>query len=155
MTICFRPYERSDKDALLRIFQSNAPRYFATEDLPGFADYLERMADRNYQVVLMGEEIVGCGGHHMNPDHRSFGIAWVMFKRHALGLSRFGEVSQAFFQRLISNIRAEGMDYDVVINTTQLLEKTLYRFGFLTERVIPGGFGTGLDHYVMRLKSSW
>ena len=77
-----------------------------------------------------------------------------MFKRHALGLSRYGEVSHAFFQRLMANIRAEGADYDVVINTTQLLESTLYRFGFLTEKVIAGGFGEGLDHYIMRLRQT-
>ena len=152
MTIRFRPYEPSDKDALIRIFLSNTPKYFDPVDIVGFEYHLDRVADEHYMVVLLGDEIVGCGGHYADHDKKPHGIAWVMFKRHSLGLSRFGEVSHAFFQRIMTNIRSEGSDYDVVINTTQLLESTLYRFGFLTEKVLPGGFGEGLDHYVMRLR---
>jgi hypothetical protein len=52
----------------------------------------------------------------------------------------------------LTNIEKEKLDFDIVINTTQLLEKTFNKFGFWTETIIEKGFGENLDHYIMRRK---
>jgi hypothetical protein len=52
----------------------------------------------------------------------------------------------------LDRIGKEKLEYDILINTTQLLERTFNKLGFQTERVIPSGFGKNLDHLVMRRK---
>jgi hypothetical protein len=75
-----------------------------------------------------------------------------MFQRYSLGASEFSRVSTEFFNTLLDRIGKEKLEYDILINTTQLLERTFNKLGFQTQRVIPSGFGKNLDHLVMRRK---
>ena len=148
----FRTYQTSDKNDIIALFNSNCPKYFNPNDLNDLVDYLENYADENFKVVCIDGVILGCGGHYVKQKEQVFGIAWVMFKRHALGVSNFLTVSNLFFEHLLLNIKSESFQFDIVINTTQLLEKLFNKFGFLTEEIIKNGFGLNLDHYLMRRK---
>ncbi|GAB4186575.1 MAG: hypothetical protein OHK0057_12210 [Thermoflexibacter sp.] len=120
------------------------------DELAEFEQYLDNLADENFLIIKCNDNILGCGGHYVNHDKKYFGIAWVMFKRYELGLSNFLRLSQLFFETIIEKIKSHQLDYDIIVNTSQLLKKTLDKFGFETSEVIKNGFGEGLDHYVMR-----
>lgn len=75
-----------------------------------------------------------------------------MFRRFSMGKANFQIISKQFFKHILTNIDKENLDFDIVINTSQLLEKTFNKFDFWTERVIKNGYGENLDHYVMRRK---
>ena len=154
MEISIRPYSSADMESLLVIFNSNCPKYFAREDVTDFKHFLDTYTDDNFKVVVINGEIQGCGGHYVKHSEKVIGIAWVMFKRFAIGRGNFTIVSRHFFNHLLDNIKHEGVSYDIVINTTQLLEKLFMSFGFSTEKVIVDGFGEKLDHYVMRRVSN-
>jgi hypothetical protein len=149
-----RTYNAQDKEDLLNIFDSNCPKYFDPNDREYLADFLEKYADNNFKVITIENDVVGCGGYYTNHTAKVFGIAWVMFKRFALGRKTFSKLSTGFFEYLVSQINKEKYGYDIVINTTQLLEKTFNRFGFITEKKIPNGFGENLDHYIMRRRTT-
>ena len=149
-----RTYNAQDNADLLNIFDSNCPKYFDPNDRQYLIDFLEKYADNNFKVITIDTNVVGCGGYYIKHTDRVFGIAWVMFKRYSLGQKTFLKLSTDFFEYILSQIKKEKYDYDIVINTTQLLEKIFNRFGFITEKKIPNGFGDKLDHYVMRRRTT-
>lgn len=143
-------YSPIHKQEVLDIFKSNCPKYFSMDEYVEFEQYLDHLADENFLIIKGNDTILGCGGYYVNHDKKCFGIAWVMFKRYGLGLSNFLRLSQLFFETIIEKVKSHQLDYDIIVNTSQLLEKTLNKFGFETSEVIKNGFGEGLDHYVMR-----
>jgi hypothetical protein len=77
-----------------------------------------------------------------------------MFRRYSLGQKSFTKTTGSFFKYILAQIENEQFDYDIVINTTQLMEKTFIKFGFITEQIIQNGFGDNLDHYKMRRRTT-
>ena len=153
MTIQIRTYTLSDKSAVIAAFQSNCPKYFEWADELDLIYFLDNQADNHFKVVLHNDKIIGCGGHYSKQSEQIFGIAWVFFERFSIGARGFLKVGSTFFNHLLDNIQKENLPYDIVINTTQLMEKTFQKFGFCTEKITANGFGTNLDWYVMRRKS--
>jgi predicted GNAT family N-acyltransferase len=150
MSVNFIPYNAAFKDKALEIFASNCPKYFDPDDHSLFADFLDHFADEHYKMVVYDGVVVGCGGYYVKHETKNFGIAWVMIKRYALGARLFREISKQFFEAIINQIRSENLPYDVLINTTQLLEGYFHTFGFETEQIEMNGFGPGLHHITMR-----
>ncbi|GAM68586.1 hypothetical protein JCM19236_908 [Vibrio sp. JCM 19236] len=143
----FRTYTPADKDQLITILESNCPKYFRIEDKDDLIYFLDNFADDNYLVAVEGGTIIGCGGHYTKAD--CHGIAWVMFKYGALGSSRLFEVADAFYAEIESRLLSEKTGLDIVINTTQLMQKFFSRYGFHTTSVVKDGFGEGLDECCM------
>lgn len=152
MQIEFRPYQAEHREAIINIFASNCPKYFHTSDLPDLIKFLDNYADNNFLVVKIKEKIYGCGGHYISQEKKIFGIAWVMFERNSLGFTYFKSISDNFYQEIIRRIKNENLDYEVEINTTQLMERLFSLYGFKTAKIIKDGFGKGLDHHIMRLQ---
>jgi predicted GNAT family N-acyltransferase len=150
VNVNFIPYNASFKDKALEIFASNSPKYFDPADLSLFVDFLDQFADEHYKMVLCDDVIIGCGGYYVKHETKNFGIAWVMFQRYELGVRHFREISNQFFEAIINQMRNENLPYDIVINTTQLLERYFHRFGFETVLIEMNGFGPGLHHVTMR-----
>jgi hypothetical protein len=149
-----RTYKQQDLGDILEIFDSNCPKYFNSSDRSDLIDFLDKYADNNYKVVIQDKKVIGCGGHYIKHPDKLFGIAWVMFRRYSLGQKSFTKTTGSFFKYILAQIENEQFDYDIVINTTQLMEKIFNRFGFITEKKIPNGFGDKLDHYVMRRRNT-
>ncbi len=147
-----RTYASSDKEKVLEIFKSNCPKYFDINDQSDLIHFLETYADENFKVLLFDNNVIGCGGHYIKHSEKIFGISWVMFKRFAVGHANFLNTAKGFFNHILTNIEKEKFDYDIVINTTQLMETTFNKFDFVTEKILTNGFGENLDHYVMRRK---
>ena len=152
LNISYRTYQPTDKKDIQAIFVSNCPKYFDAGDLNDLMYFLNNHADKNFKVVVAGDQIVGCGGHYVKHETKSIGIAWVMFMRFSLGHSNFLSIADNFFNHIVSNIRNENLLYDIVVNTTQHMERIFNRYGFETENVLKSGFGPNLDHCVMRRK---
>lgn len=150
MQVLIRTYLASDRNELIAIFHSNCPKYFDPADIVDLHYYLEHYAAENFKVVLLDGKLVGCGGHYVKQQEKVFGIAWVMFMRRALGVSNFKRIPAIFFADIITAIQKEPYKFDILINTTQLMERIFNAYGFETEQVTKDGFGKNLDHLVMR-----
>lgn len=150
MQVLIRTYRAKDRKHLIAIFHSNCPRYFDPADIDDLHYYLDHFADGNFKVLLLDGKLVGCGGHYVKLEEKVFGIAWVMFKRHALGASNIKRIAAIFFADILTAIQKEPYTFDILINTTQIMERLFNTYGFETEQVIKDGFGQNLDHIVMR-----
>tara|TARA_R110000868_G_scaffold4211_6_gene26466 strand:- start:10172 stop:10351 length:180 start_codon:yes stop_codon:yes gene_type:complete len=57
-----RPYKLADKEALLKIFDFNVPKFFDTNEINDFEDYLEEKAE-TYLTIEVNNHIVGGTGY--------------------------------------------------------------------------------------------
>lgn len=143
----YRSYKASDQERIVKIFESNCPKYFDPNDKEYLIDFLKNWTNEDYLVVIINGNIVGCGGHYVKEDR--FGIAWVMFERGSIGHRNLLKTSNQFYGKIEENIRRENLILPIKVNTTQLLEKLFNRYGFKTYEIIKDGFGKGLDEYKM------
>ena len=143
----YRSYRASDQERIVKIFESNCPKYFDPNDKDELIDFLKNWTNEDYLVVIINGNIIGCGGHYVTEDR--FGIAWVMFERGSIGHRHLLKTSDQFYGKIEENIRKENLILPIKVNTTQLMEKLFNRYGFKTYEIIEDGFGKGLDEYKM------
>ena len=143
----YRSYRASDQERIVKIFESNCPKYFDPNDKDDLIDFLKNWTNEDYLVVIINGNIIGCGGHYVKEDR--FGIAWVMFERGSIGHRNLLKTSDQFYGKIEENIRKENLILPIKVNTTQLMEKLFNRYGFKTYEIIEDGFGKGLDEYKM------
>jgi N-acetylglutamate synthase-like GNAT family acetyltransferase len=85
-----RPYLPSDREACLKIFDSNAPNIFTAEDRGEFETFLSQ-APAAYFVMEHDNALVGCGGYRMEAEPGVATLVWGMVRRDSqkMGLGRF------------------------------------------------------------------
>jgi GNAT superfamily N-acetyltransferase len=119
-----RSYLPVDRDACLAIFDSNTPQFFDPGERATFEAFLDR-PDGHYVVMEHEGALVGCGGYTITAEERLASLVWGMVRRdsHKLGLGRYLLLFRAapFFERQ----------------------------GFKVIRVVPDGYGNGLDRVEM------
>ncbi len=80
-----RPYEASDYEACLALFESNMPKYFLPEEKPDFTGWLKKYENNgpyepgciaHYFVVEEDGVAVACGGLYMEPHNSISGMIW-------------------------------------------------------------------------------
>lgn len=152
--ITFEPYKEKDKDSCLNIFNSNLPKFFASDEFLLFKSYLER-ENKTYWCMKKDGDIIGCGGIHMEPDHsvednelNCPGVSWGMIHSdfHKQGYGR---------QLLLFRLKQLALNPDVKkikLDTTQYNPGFFSRFGFIEISVSKNYYGPGLDSHVMLLE---
>lgn len=141
-----RPYQSTDLDACLRLFDSNTPHYFDPSERELFVRYLGR-STQPFFVIERDGVIVACGGYAVESDGVTASLTWGMVERslHGQGLG------QALTAVRLAAIRALPQLCQVEINTSQHTQRFYARFGFETVKVTPDGYGPGIDRWDMLL----
>jgi len=139
-----RPYQSSDKDQLLQIFQLNIPKYFDPAEIADFREYLETQSD-TYLTILQEDTIVGGTGYYIKEDDRSGRITWIFFHPDytRLGLGR--KAVEYCIQQLSSDEKVQKL----VVTTSQLAYQFFEKFGFKLLQTEKDHWGPGLDLYLM------
>ena len=142
-----RPYQASDRDACLALFDGNTPRFFDPSERADFAAWLAT-SPHPYLVILRGGRLVACGGHAPDGDGSVASLCWGMVAQylHGQGLGR------ALTQARLDAIGAMPGVASVRMNTSQHTQGFYAAFGFVTEKVTPDGFGPGIDRCDMLLQ---
>jgi len=86
-----RPFDVTDRDACLAIFDSNVPAFFDHEERFGYERFLEERADScGYLVIERDGKLVGCGGVVVEADRETASLCWGMVENgsHRSGLGR-------------------------------------------------------------------
>lgn len=142
-----RPLEPGDREACLRLFDSNAPRAFRPEERPGFEDFLTDPPGPVVVVELEGEGVVACGGVAAEPEEPGVGsLCWGMVRQdqHGRGLGRI---------LLEARIRAleAGGDIDTLrLETIPATVGFFRHMGFEVMLEEPDGYGPGLPRVELR-----
>lgn len=143
----FRPYEKADREACMALFESNCPKYFAPEERADYEDFLDTL-NCDYSVLTIGEELVGCGGIHVDAETGQGNLCWGMVdqSRHKSGLGK------ALLEFRLAAIKANPAATHVHIDTSQLSGPFFAKYGFKETHKTKDGYGAGIDHVEMILE---
>jgi ribosomal protein S18 acetylase RimI-like enzyme len=142
-----RPFRPADRDACLRVFDSNVPAAFRPEERSAFARFLDDPPGPMIVVERDGDGVVACGGVAVEPDSpRTASMCWGMVREdlHGRGLGR-----------LLLEARIRALEAGDVVDTLRLetIPDTVgffRRMGFEVVREEPGGYGPGLPRVELR-----
>lgn len=142
-----RAYRPEDRAACLSAFDSNVPAYFDASERADFEAFLAQHPGR-YFVVVDGDGVVqGSAGYALSTAGIAADLCWAMVQRdqQRAGLGRL------LLEARLQAIRTEGSVREVRLSTSQHAAGFYQRFGFITRRIVPGGFAPGIDRCDMVL----
>jgi ribosomal protein S18 acetylase RimI-like enzyme len=142
-----RPYRPSDKEACLRIFDSNSPSYFLANERDIFARYLDNHAE-GYMVVETAERaVIACGGYVIGLDGGAASFCWGMVDKewHGKGLGKFLLTNRLSSLAQIPKMKLIRMD------TSQRSVEFFMKWGFKTYRITQNHYGPGFHRHEMYL----
>jgi ribosomal protein S18 acetylase RimI-like enzyme len=144
----FRPYLTADRDACLRLFESNIPGSFLAHEIPDFLDYLERMPGPYLVCEQEGGGIVACGGLARRAGRPGkVVLCWGMVDREHQGRG-IGRLLLRARLALALTVPATGR---ITMNTTQHTAPFFEKEGLRTVRVRKNFFAPGLHRHDMEL----
>jgi N-acetylglutamate synthase-like GNAT family acetyltransferase len=142
------------KEALLEIFKSNMPLYFADEELPLFSTFLDSDAANRgpYSIVFKNDIIVGCGGialnqptKYTNEPHVIMTWGMVHNRNHKEGLGK------VLLLHRIKQAKEIYHGIKIALGTTQHTFEFFEKYGFKTVAYEKDHWGKNLDLYQMEL----
>jgi N-acetylglutamate synthase-like GNAT family acetyltransferase len=152
-----RSYSPADRAACLAIFTSNMPRYFAVDELPGFARWLDAQdagelaypEESLAEPYFVGEEagrVVACGGLGILRDRPWLTMAWGMVaaELHCQGFGR------ALLLHRLHYAAQHHPSYTVALDTSQHTFYFFEKLGFEVIKITPDGYAPGLHRYDMQ-----
>lgn len=148
MSLVFRPYAPQDRDAVLAVFRSNVPRYFAAAE------------ERDVEAVLAGAlgphwvgledgRVVAYGGFEIGDVYSrvTLVLGMVAADRHGRGLGR-----RLLVHRAREALRmAPPETVHLVVDTTPEVAGFYRRMGFEEVSSWPRGYRSGFDMVVLRV----
>jgi len=145
-----RPYRIGDRDACLRIFDSNVPEYFDLSEREEFATFLDALPGPYHVLEAPGEGVVACGGHALRPGEPIADLCWGMVRSdlHGRGLGRALTEARMAAAGRSASVRT------IALNTSQRTTGFYERFGFEIIEVVRDGYRPGLDRCEMRMALS-
>lgn len=113
-----------------------------------FTDWLEHHTQQDYYVVEQEGRLIACGGIFYNASKNEGGLSWGMVhsRHHRQGLGK------AFTLYRLRLLKSAYPGAAIRIETSQHTEAFYKKMGFRTEHIIPDGFASGLDKYLMTLQ---
>ncbi len=142
-----RAYRSSDKEACLRIFDSNSPTYFLANERGIFAQYLDNHAE-GYRVVETADHtVIACGGYVIGLDGGAASLCWGMVDKewHGKGLGKFLLANRLASLAQIPKMKLIRMD------TSQRSVEFFMKWGFMTYRITQNHYGPGFHRHEMYL----
>lgn len=148
----FRPFIQTDTEACLLAMKSNVPRYFASEEVVLFEQFLgtcdqEKHQLSPYYVVLLGDQLIGCGGFGMKDQGDYLVLTWGLI--HA-------DFHKMAYGKALLNYRLEQFkklypEKTMYLDTTQHAAGFFEKYGFQTTKITPDFYAKGMDRYDMTL----
>src|SRR5215217_4597296 len=140
MTI--RKFQNSDAPRLLKLLHLNTPEYFSGSEEGDFVHYLENEIE-HYFVLLVNDEIMGCGGFNLSDDQHTGKISWDIFHPESQGKG---------FGTALTNYRIERMKEiesvkKISVRTSQLVYPFYAKFGLELKEIVKDYWAPGFDLY--------
>ena len=146
-----KEYETKDMEACLNAFKSNVPLFFTTDEIVDFTVFLNTFQHKplgnktHFYVVVLGEEVVGCGGFGDKDQNGILTLAWGLIHNnfHKKGL---GEL---LLKHRLEQINRLHPSKPVFIDTTQHSFGFFEKYGFEVTKITPDYYTQGMHRYDM------
>ncbi len=143
-----RPRAAADRAAVLGVFRSNVPRFFAAAEEADLAATLDDPDGPDWVVEADGA-VLGYGGFEIGQTYSRVTLCWGMVAaaHHGRGLGRL-----LLAHRAAEAIRRAPPDTaHLVVDTTPAVAGFYRRHGFETVSHWPRGYRAGFDMVVLRM----
>ena len=131
------------------MFDGNVPQFFSPAERADFASFLDQNAGAwSYQVVERSKHVIACGGYTIDPQGLTAHLCWGIVAKELQGTGLGRLLTEA---RLRAARSTPGVT-QVRLDTSQHTQGFYRRFGFIVERIVPNGYGPGLDRWDMLLR---
>lgn len=142
--IQIRPYNDSDKSAVLNLLSLNSPVFFAPSEKIDLEQYLEHEVE-DYFVVEENGNILGCGGINYFPSEKIARISWDIIAPEFQGKG----IGKELVKHRLHLLR-ENPDINViVVRTSQYTFRFYEKMGFEIKQVVKDFWAEGFDLYEM------
>ena len=142
-----RPYGPEDREACLKIFDSNLPDAFIQDERVKFEAFLEANPENYLVVEGEGGELAACGGYEVGLEGGAGTLCWGMVAKDQQGLG-FGRL--LLMSRLSAMAQIPQMRF-VRLDTSQQSVEFFMKKGFRTYRITQDYYGPKLNRYEMYL----
>ncbi|MEP7322232.1 MAG: GNAT family N-acetyltransferase [Saprospiraceae bacterium] len=141
-----RPYQLSDKEPLIGIFNLNTPTYFDPVEVRDYEGYLDLYGD-TYFTIEHDQKIVGGMGYIIRENEHSASITWIFFHPDykGLGLGSFA------VNHCLTIFKSRQDIETLTIRTSQLVYPFFEKFGYRLIHSEKNYWGQGLDLCVMEM----
>jgi ribosomal protein S18 acetylase RimI-like enzyme len=157
METVIRRYNHQDKFECITAFKSNFPEFFTETEMKDFEYFLDNLENPapsdvttgglNYYCVVHNGVIAGCGGFAYDQSANVVTLTWGMVHR---DFQRKGLGGKLLMHRL-AEIKSLFPDAKVSLDTTQHSCSFFQKYGFVTEKITPDFYDSGLHRYDMVL----
>lgn len=143
----FRPCTADDYDACMKIFMSNTPQFFGSEEAGDFRKFLETLPCPYFVATLNGE-VAACGGYGHDHAKGTVVLAWGMVRAdlHKQGLGSFMLVER------MKQIYEDCGEIVVQIDTSQHSKGFFAKYGFEATGFTENFYAPGIHRVDMELK---
>lgn len=137
-----RPFQTKDTSRLLDLLRLNTPKYFSEAEETDLVFYLNHEIEQ-YFVLLVNDEIMGCGGFNLSEDKKTGKISWDIFHPESQGKG---------FGTALTNYRIERMKKiksieKISVRTSQLVFPFYAKFGLQLKEIVKDYWDKGFDLY--------
>jgi len=137
-----RPFETSDSPRILELLRLNTPEYFSPSEESDLVYYLNNEIE-HYFVLLVEDEIRGCGGFNLSDDHETAKISWDIFHPESQGKG----LGTALTNYRIERIKEIESVKKISVRTSQLVYPFYAKFGLELKEVVTDYWAPGFDLY--------
>ncbi|MFZ6052118.1 GNAT family N-acetyltransferase [Halocola ammonii] len=142
-----RPYQPTDKTALLEILKLHSPEFFDPSEEEDFINYLDYELDQ-YFVVVDRDKVIGGGGFNRGFDDGSAArISWDLIHPNYRGKG----IGSELLNYRIEKLKKLPELQKIVVRTTQLSYPFYQRGGFSVKSVEEDFWADGYDLYLMEM----
>lgn len=142
-----RPYDKRDRQQLVKILRLNTPAYFDAREKKDFEKYLDSHGD-TYFVFEKNGEVVGGGGYRINAAKKEGRISWELVSPSFKGKG----IGRKLAEHCLSKLKKDPRIITILVSTSQQAHKFYGKFGFKTKKTEKDFWGKGLDLYEMEMK---
>lgn len=137
-----RTFHSSDTPRLLELLRLNTPEYFSASEEDDLIFYLNNEIEQ-YFVLLVNNEIMGCGGFNFSEDLKTGKISWDIFHPKSQGKG-LGTALTNYRIELLKEIKSIEK---ISVRTSQLVYPFYAKFGLKLREVIKDYWADGFDLY--------
>ncbi len=146
-----REFETIDKEACLEAFQSNIPLFFTKDETVDFTRFLDTFQNKPlsnktyFYVVVLGHEIIGCGGFGDKDNKGIISLAWGLIHKDYHKKS-YGEM---LLKYRLYHINRLYPSKPVYIDTTQFTYGFFEKYGFEVTKITNDFYMDGMHRFDM------
>lgn len=138
--ILIRPYHKEDFAAVIQVFETNVPEFFAESELEDLIYYLNHEIE-DYFILKSADRLIGAGGINYDEDQITARLSWDFLDK---GIQHQG-AGKLLTEYRIHYVQQNAAIERLIVRTSQFAEGFYHKMGFEVVERTPNYWAEGFD----------